>query len=177
MTSAGRLNARCLGLGYVGIVWRVSGEPWAQRLSGRGQPRKADMVKPRGEAPSRKTIGELVAEKVAAGTMCGETDYARAVANRPAGVRRHPFGPERQHGHPYLVTGQRGDRSSRGDRPMGYKVVSRSTWLRQRARDRAPGLEAASGRRAGEDFGLAVNPNSCARAVGHDCASIPPPKR
>jgi len=150
------------GLGYVGIVS-------AACLASRGHtvigvdvsPEKADMVNNGRSTVVEKRIGELVAEQVAAGRLCATTDSARAVADTDIALVcvGTPSAPNGSLGTDYLERVSEEIGAALADRPEGYTVVIRSTMLPTTCEQIVlPRLEAASGRRAGVDFGLAVNP-------------------
>ena len=106
-------------------------------------------------------IGDLVAEQVALGRLCATTDSARAVADTDIGLVcvGTPSAPNGSLLTGYLerVGGEMG--AALTGHPQRYTVVVRSTMLPTTCQQTVfPRLEAASGRRAGVEFGLAVNP-------------------
>ena len=106
-------------------------------------------------------IGDLVAEQVAAGRLCATTDSrSRGRGDRYRdGVRRHTIGAERRPATGYLERVSEEIGAALAGREMRYTVVVRSTMLPTTCEQIVlPRLEAASGRRAGADFGFAVNP-------------------
>jgi GDP-mannose 6-dehydrogenase len=150
------------GLGYVGIVS-------AACLASRGHsvigvdvsPEKVDMVN-RGRSPVvEERIGDLVAEQVAAGRLCATTDSARAIAKTDIALVCVGT-PSCSNGSlltEYLERVSEDIGAALARRETGYTVVIRSTMLPSTCEQIVlPRLEAASGRRAGVDFGLAVNP-------------------
>jgi GDP-mannose 6-dehydrogenase len=150
------------GLGYVGVVS-------AACLASRGHmvigvdvsAEKAGMVN-QGRSPVvEERIGDLVAEQVGAGRLCATTDAARAVADTDIALVcvGTPSAPNGSLATDYLerVCDEIG--AALAGRPKGYTVVIRSTMLPTTCEQIVlPRLEAASGGRAGIDFGLAVNP-------------------
>jgi GDP-mannose 6-dehydrogenase len=150
------------GLGYVGIVS-------AACLASRGHsvigvdvsPEKVDMVN-HGRSPVvEERIGDLVAEQVAAGRLCATTDPARAIADTDIALVCVGT-PSCSNGSlvtEYLERVSEDIGAALALRQTGYTVVIRSTMLPATCEQIVlPRLEAASGRRAGVDFGLAVNP-------------------
>ena len=150
------------GLGYVGIVS-------AACLASRGHsvigvdvsPEKADMVN-QGRSPVvEERIGDLVAEQVAAGRLCATTDSARAVADTDIALVcvGTPSAPNGSLVTEYLERVSEEIGAALAGHRKRYTVVVRSTMLPTTCEQIVlPRLEAASGRRAGVDFGLAVNP-------------------
>ena len=150
------------GLGYVGSVS-------AACLASRGhsvigvdvRSEKVDMIN-QGRSPVvEERLGDLVAEQVAAGRLCATTDSARAVANTDIALVCVGT-PSASNGS--LMTGflervsEEIGAALAGHRER-YTVVVRSTMLPSTCEHIVlPRLQAASGMRAGEDFGLAVNP-------------------
>lgn len=150
------------GLGYVGIVS-------AACLASRGHsvigvdvsPEKADMVNHGRSTVVEKRIDELVAEQVATGRLRATTDPARAVADSDIALVcvGTPSAPNGSLGTAFLERVSEEIGAALADAPQGYTVVIRSTMLPTTCeRIVLPRLESASGRRAGVDFGLAVNP-------------------
>ncbi len=150
------------GLGYVGCVSAVC-------LAARGHqvvgveviPAKVDMVN-RGHAPViEECIGELAAKVVRAGALRATTDVRAAISTTEislvcVGTPSAPNGSlstaslERVAEQIGAVIGEQGHR---------HTVVFRSTMLPGTCEDLlVPILERSSGLRAGEDFGVAVNP-------------------
>jgi GDP-mannose 6-dehydrogenase len=150
------------GLGYVGTVS-------AACLASRGHsvvgvdvsPEKVEMIN-KGRSPVvEERIGNLVAEQVAAGRLCATTDSAHAVANTDIALIcvGTPSAPNGSLQTEYLERVSEKIGAALAERRAGYTVVVRSTMLPKTCEQIVlPRLEAASGGRAGEDFGLAVNP-------------------
>jgi GDP-mannose 6-dehydrogenase len=150
------------GLGYVGSVS-------AACLASRGHSvigvdvtaEKVEMIN-RGRSPVvEERLGDIVAEQVAAGRLCATTDSARAVAVTDIALVCVGT-PSASNGS--LLTGfvERVSEeigAALGGHGRRYTVVVRSTMLPSTCeRIVLPRLQIASGMRAGEDFGLAVNP-------------------
>ena len=150
------------GLGYVGCVS-------AACLAARGHevvgvdvnPAKVDLIA-RGNAPVvEERIGELTAEVVASGALRATTDVAEAIAATDVSLIcvGTPSAPNGSLSTTYLerVTEQIGQALAGTDRR--HTVVFRSTMLPGTCLDLlVPILEKASGKTAGVDFGVAVNP-------------------
>lgn len=150
------------GLGYVGTVS-------AACFAGRGHqvvgvdvnPLKVEMIS-RGCAPVvEEHIGELVAEVVGAGRLRATTDVADAVAASDISLIcvGTPSAGNGSLNIAYLerVAEQIGTELTRHERR--HTVVVRSTMLPGTCQNvLVPILEQASGKRAGADFGVAVNP-------------------
>lgn len=150
------------GLGYVGVVS-------AACLASRGHsvigvdvsPEKVDMID-RGRSPIvEERIGDLVAEQVAAGRLRATTDCARAVADTDLAMVCVGT-PSASNGGlltEYLERVSEEIGAALASRPDRYTVVVRSTMLPTTCEQIVlPRLTSVSGRRAGADFGLAVNP-------------------
>ena len=150
------------GLGYVGCVS-------AACLAARGHevvgvdvnPTKVDLVS-RGQAPVvEERIGELTADVVRTGALRATTDVAAAIAATEVSLVcvGTPSAPNGSLSTVYLerVTAQIGQAlAEQGHR---HTVVFRSTMLPGTCLDLlVPILEKESGRTAGTDFGVAVNP-------------------
>ncbi|MFF5986222.1 nucleotide sugar dehydrogenase [Prauserella flavalba] len=150
------------GLGYVGCVS-------AACLAGRGNqvigvdvnPIKIDLVRA-GKAPVvEERIGELTAQVVASGALRATTDVAEAIANSEISLVcvGTPSAPNGSLSTAYLerVTEEIGSALAEVDHR--HTVVFRSTMLPGTCLELlVPILEKASGRTAGVDFGVAVNP-------------------
>lgn len=150
------------GLGYVGCVS-------AACLSARGHevvgvdanPRKVEQIS-RGAAPVvEERIGELTAEVVASGALRATTDAAAAIAATEVSLVcvGTPSAPSGDMSTVYLerVATQIGEAIGGLDRR--HTVVFRSTMLPGTVAGLLiPLLEKASGKTAGIDFGVAVNP-------------------
>ncbi|HET9138535.1 nucleotide sugar dehydrogenase [Actinophytocola sp.] len=150
------------GLGYVGCVS-------AACLAARGHevvgvdvnPVKVDLIAG-GKAPVvEERIGELTAEVVASGALRATTDVAEAIAATEISLIcvGTPSAPNGSLSTTYLerVTEQIGQALAGTDRR--HTVVFRSTMLPGTCLDLlVPILEKASGKTAGVDIGVAVNP-------------------
>ncbi|MBB4911763.1 nucleotide sugar dehydrogenase [Actinophytocola algeriensis] len=156
------MRVSVFGLGYVGSVS-------AACLASRGNdvvgvdvnPTKVDLIMG-GHAPVvEEKIGELTAEVVATGLLRATTDVADAVANSDVSLVCVGT-PSAQNGSlstTYLerVAEQIGEAIA--ERDTRHTVVFRSTMLPGTCLNLlVPILEKASGRTAGVDFGVAVNP-------------------
>ncbi|OLF04511.1 GDP-mannose dehydrogenase [Actinophytocola xinjiangensis] len=152
------------GLGYVGCVS-------AACLAARGNqvvgvdvnPTKVDLVN-RGQAPVvEERIGELTADVVRAGALRATTDVASAVAGTDVSLVcvGTPSAPNGSLSTAYLerVAEQIGEALATRTDGRRHTVVFRSTMLPGTCLNLlVPILEKASGRTAGVDFGVAVNP-------------------
>lgn len=150
------------GLGYVGCVS-------AACLASRGNdvigvdvnPTKVDLIMG-GHAPVvEERIGELTAEVVASGKLRATTDVAEAVANSDISLVcvGTPSAPNGSLSTTYLerVAEEIGEAIARRD--TRHTIVFRSTMLPGTCLNLlVPILEKASGKTAGVDFGVAVNP-------------------
>jgi GDP-mannose 6-dehydrogenase len=150
------------GMGYVGCVS-------AACLASRGNtvigvdvnPDKARMVNEGRTPVVEERIGELIAEQVQEGRLRATTDPAEAVAQTDIALVcvGTPSAPSGALSTEYLaqVAGHIG--AALRDREERYTVVLRSTMLPGTCDEVVrPRLEEASGKVAGEGFGLAVNP-------------------
>ncbi|MGH3762043.1 nucleotide sugar dehydrogenase [Actinophytocola sp.] len=159
------------GLGYVGCVS-------AACLAARGNevigvdvnPTKIDLIT-RGQAPVvEERIGELTAEVVAGGALRATTDVAEAVAATEISLVcvGTPSAPNGSLSTAYLervasdigaAIGAATDAATEEDRDHRHTVVFRSTMLPGTCLELlVPILEKSSGKTAGVDFGVAVNP-------------------
>ncbi len=150
------------GLGYVGCVS-------AACLASRGNdvigvdvnPTKIDLILA-GHAPVvEERIGELTKDVVTSGKLTATTDVAHAVANTDISLVcvGTPSAPNGSLSTEYLerVAEQIGE--ALAERTTRHTVVFRSTMLPGTCLNLlVPILEKASGRTAGVDFGVAVNP-------------------
>src|SRR5437879_3623414 len=151
-----------LGLGYIGAVSAGCLARDGHEVIGVDpEPRKVDLINAGRTPVIEKEIGEIIEEQVAAGRLRATTDVAAAIGtsdlllvcvgtpSMPNGgidlkyVRRVceqiGTGLKRHHGAPV--------------------VVVRSTMLPGTMRELViPTLEASSGKRAGEEFGVCINP-------------------
>jgi GDP-mannose 6-dehydrogenase len=150
------------GLGYVGAVSAACLASRGHRVVGVDVSQdKVDMIN-QGRSPVvEERIGDLIAEQVAAGRLCATTDSARAVSETDIALIcvGTPSAPNGSLATDYLeqVSDQIG--TALAQREAGYTVVIRSTMLPTTCEQVVlPRLESVSGKRAGVDFGLAVNP-------------------
>ncbi|HET8619831.1 MAG TPA: nucleotide sugar dehydrogenase [Acidimicrobiales bacterium] len=150
------------GLGYVGTVS-------AACLASRGHtvigvdvsPDKVAMVTEGRTPVVEERIGELIAEQVTAGRLTATSDAAAAVAATDLALVcvGTPSTPSGSLLTTYLEQVSDEIGAALAGRPERYTVVIRSTMLPSTCEEVvAPRLEAASGLRAGTDFGLGVNP-------------------
>lgn len=150
------------GMGYVGCVS-------AACLASRGNtvigvdvnPDKAAMVNEGRTPVVEERIGELIAEQVASGRLRATVDHREAIAGTDIALVcvGTPSAPSGALSTAYLeqVATQIGE--ALADRDERYTVVIRSTMLPGTCDEVIrPRIEAASGRTAGDGFGLAVNP-------------------
>lgn len=151
-----------LGLGYVGTVSAgCLAEEGHQVFGVDPEPRKVDLINA-GKTPIiEKDIGQMIERQVAAGRLSATTDVAAAV--RRCDLLLICVGtPSRSNGDIDLkyverVCEQVGT-ALRGH-PGAPVVVVRSTMLPGTMRGRViPALEASSGKRAGVEFGVCINP-------------------
>ena len=150
------------GLGYVGIVSAACLASRGHSVTGVDvSPEKVDMIN-QGRSPVvEERIGDLVAEQVGAGRLSATTDSRRAVAESDIALIcvGTPSAPNGSLMTTFLerVSDEIGG-AMRGSRKR-YTVAVRSTMLPSTCEQIVlPRLQGASGMRAGEDFGLAVNP-------------------
>jgi GDP-mannose 6-dehydrogenase len=151
-----------LGLGYVGTVAAGCLAREGHQVVGVDtEPRKVELVNAGRSPIIEKDIGSIISEQVAAGRLTATTDVAAAIAN--ADLSFICVGtPSRGNGDIELKYVRRvceeigtGLRHHHGA-PV---VVVRSTMLPGTMRGVViPALEAASGRRAGVEFGVCINP-------------------
>jgi len=151
-----------IGLGYVGCVS-------AACLAARGHevigvdvsPVKVDLIS-RGHAPVvEERIGELTAEAVGSGALRATTDIAEAIAGTEISLVcvGTPSAPSGNMSTEYLERVAEQIGASLAEHDRWHTVVFRSTMLPGTCVDLLiPLLEKASGRAAGVDFGVAVNP-------------------
>ncbi|ULN47027.2 nucleotide sugar dehydrogenase [Mycolicibacterium goodii] len=150
------------GLGYVGSVT-------AACLAKRGHPvvgvdirhEKVDMIN-RGQSPVvERGLDGLVFAEVAAGRLSATADSALAVANTDIALVcvGTPSAPNGSLLTAYLERVSEDIGAALAGRKVRYTVVIRSTMLPSTCEQIVlPRLQEISGLRAGEDFGLAVNP-------------------
>ena len=150
------------GLGYVGSVSAVCFATRGHRVLGVDvDPRKLDLLR-RGAAPIvEERIGELTAEMVEAGRLSVTDDPRRAVLETDISMVcvGTPSAPGGGLVTTYLeaVTDEIG--AALADKASWHTVVFRSTMLPGTCENLLiPRLERASGKRAGVDFGVCVNP-------------------
>ena len=150
------------GLGYVGAVC-------AGCLSSRGHDvigvdisqSKIDMIN-KGLSPIVEPgLGELLAKGIATGLLCGTTDVAQAV--RDSELSMLCVGtPSKKNGDldlVYMVAVCEQIGAALRDKTERHTIVVRSTVLPGTVKNVViPMLEAASGKKAGLDFGVATNP-------------------
>ena len=150
-----------MGLGYVGAVAAGCLAKEGHEVVGVDpQQAKVDLINA-GKTPIiEKDIGEVIAQQVAAGRLAATTDVRAAVLATDVSLVCVGT-PSLGNGHIDLkyvrrVCEQIGETLK--EHP-GHTVVMRSTLLPGTMKDVViPTLEAASGLKAGEDFGLAINP-------------------
>ena len=151
-----------LGLGYVGTVAAGCLAREGHRVVGvDAEPRKVDLVNAGRSPIIEKDIGEIIAGQVAAGRLSATTDVAEAIAQ--ADLSLVCVGtPSRGNGDIELKYVRRVcEQIGAGLRHHhGAPVVAiRSTMLPGTMRNVViPALEASSGRRAGVEFGVCINP-------------------
>jgi GDP-mannose 6-dehydrogenase len=151
-----------LGLGYVGTVSAGCLAREGHEVTGvDSEPRKVELVNA-GKSPIIESeIGEIIAQQVAAGRLRATADAVPAVAQ--ADLSLVCVGtPSRSNGDIELgyvrrVCEQVG--AALRAHPGAPVVAMRSTLLPGTMRNVViPALEASSGRRAGQDFGVCLNP-------------------
>jgi GDP-mannose 6-dehydrogenase len=151
-----------VGLGYVGTVVAGCLAKNGHDVVGADiEPRKVELVN-QGKSPIvEPAIGEILREQVAFGRLAATTDVAAAV--RQADMAMICVGtPSNAHGSielQYLRRVCEEIGTALRDHPGAPIIVVRSTVLPGTTRQHAiPVLEAASGLRAGADFGVCFNP-------------------
>lgn len=162
MTEPAQLTVGVYGLGYVGCVSAVCLASRGHQVIGVDvNPDKVEMLG-RGLAPIvEERIGDLTAEVVAAGTLTVTTDAGKAVANSDislicVGTPSTATG-ELTTSFLEQVTAEIGSALAGIDR--WHVVVFRSTMVPGTCEGLLiPKLEQMSGKRAGVDFGVCVNP-------------------
>jgi GDP-mannose 6-dehydrogenase len=150
-----------LGLGYVGAVSAGCLAKDGHEVIGVDPERtKVDLINSGRSPIIEKDIGEIIAAEVAAGRLVATTDVKAAVAATDLSLVCVGT-PSLGNGHIDLkyvrrVCEQIGE--ALREHP-GHTVVMRSTLLPGSMKGVViPALETASGLKAGEDFGLAINP-------------------
>jgi len=150
-----------MGLGYVGAVSAgCLAEEGHEVIGVDPQQSKVDLIN-QGKTPIiEKDIGEMIAKGVAAGRLRATRDVLEAV--RHAGLSLICVGtPSMGNGHIDLKYVKRVcEQIGEGLREHpGHTVVIRSTMLPGTMRNTViPALESSSGLKAGQDFGLCINP-------------------
>jgi GDP-mannose 6-dehydrogenase len=150
------------GLGYVGSVSAACLASHGHSVIGVDvRSAKVDMIN-QGRSPVVEgRLGDLVAEQVAAGRLCATTDAAHAVANTDIALVCVGT-PSASNGSLHTGFLERVSEeigAALAGHQGRYTVVVRSTMLPTTCEQLVlPRLQDASRRRAGEDFGLAVNP-------------------
>ena len=150
------------GLGYVGCVSAACFAREGHEVTGVDvSPVKVGIVN-EGRSPIvEEGVGELIAEMVAAGRLRATTDGAAAVADTEVSLVCVGT-PSRPNGSLDLTYVERVCQqigAALASKAARHTVVVRSTMLPGTvAATVTPALEAASGKRAGEDFGVCVNP-------------------
>jgi GDP-mannose 6-dehydrogenase len=150
------------GLGYVGCVSAACLAGQGHRVVGVDvNPVKIDLIT-QGKAPVvEERIGELTAEVVASGALRATTDVAEAVADSEISLVcvGTPSAPNGSLSTVYLERVAEEIGEALAGKTERHTVVFRSTMLPGTCLDLLiPILEKASGRTAGVDFGVAVNP-------------------
>jgi GDP-mannose 6-dehydrogenase len=150
------------GLGYVGCVSSACFAKEGHQVIGVDvSPLKVDMIKSGKPTIVESGIGELVAEMVAAGRLTATTDAADAVAR--SNISLICVGtPSRANGSIDLRYVERVCQeigAAIRNKEARHTIVVRSTVLPgSTERLVIPTLEAASGKKAGRDFGVCMNP-------------------
>lgn len=150
------------GMGYVGCVSAACFASRGHEVVGVDVSADKVAMVAAGRTPVvEERIGELIAEQVAAGRLRATTDSAEAIAQTDIALVCVGT-PSTESGglltmHLEQVADEIG--AALADRDERYTVVFRSTMLPTTCEQIVlPRLEASSGKRAGEGFGLAVNP-------------------
>jgi GDP-mannose 6-dehydrogenase len=156
------MRVSVFGLGYVGCVSAACLASRGHRVIGVDvSPQKVDMIA-RGQAPVvEETIGELTAQVVGSGALTATTGAAEAIAQTDVSLVcvGTPSAPNGSLSTTYLERVCEEIGAAIGAKEAGHVVVIRSTMIPGTCEDLLlPILERASGRTAGEGFGLAVNP-------------------
>lgn len=149
-------------MGYVGCVSAACLASRGNRVIGVDvNPDKVQMVSDGRTPVVEERIGELIAEEVGSGRLTATTDSAEAVRQTDVALVcvGTPSTPAGSLMTDYLEQVAEEIGAALADREERYTVVLRSTMLPTTCEEIVlPRLEAASGKRAGEGFGLAVNP-------------------
>ncbi|MGE2731082.1 nucleotide sugar dehydrogenase [Mycolicibacterium vaccae] len=150
------------GLGYVGCVSAVCLASRGHRVIGVDVNQQKVDALARGLSPVvEDRIGDLAAETVADGDLTVTTDTAHAVANTDVSLVcvGTPSAPGGGLSTRYLEQVTQGIGAALADKDGWHVVVYRSTMVPGTCENLLiPQLEAASGKRAGVDFGVCVNP-------------------
>lgn len=150
------------GLGYVGCVSAACLATRGHEVVGVDvNPLKIDLIG-RGQAPVvEEQIGELTAEVVRTGALRASTDVAEAIGATEVSLVcvGTPSAPNGSLSTTYLERVAEQIGQALATQSHRHTVVFRSTMLPGTCLDKlVPILERASGRTAGRDFGVAVNP-------------------
>ncbi|AKS36260.1 GDP-mannose dehydrogenase [Mycolicibacterium goodii] len=156
------MRVAVFGLGYVGSVTAACLASRGHSVIGVDVRReKVDMIN-RGQSPVVEGgLDELVFGEVAAGRLCATTNAVEAVENTDIALVcvGTPSAPNGSLLTTFLERVSDEIGAALTARAERYTVVIRSTMLPWTCEQTVlPRLQAASGQRAGEDFGLAVNP-------------------
>jgi GDP-mannose 6-dehydrogenase len=151
-----------LGLGYVGTVSAACLASRGHRVVGVDvEPRKVDAIK-EGRAPVIEPgLDDLIKQTVADGSLTAISDPRQAVIDTDVSLIcvGTPGQTSGALDLKYLIRVAEDVGAALADRPRGHVVTFRSTMLPGTVEDTlVPILERSSGLRAGEDFGVAVNP-------------------
>ena len=151
------------GLGYVGCVSAACLAREGHRVVGVDVSKsKVDMINAGTATIVENGIGELVAEMVAAGKLTATTDVAKAVSETQislvcVGTPSPGQWPDSDLAYVRRVSAEIG--AALKDKSDWHVVVIRSTVLPGTTADIVtPILEEASGKKAGVDFGVSMNP-------------------
>jgi len=167
-----------LGLGYVGAVSAACLAQEGHEVIGVDpESRKVDLINAGRTPIIEKDVGSIIEQQVAAGRLCATTDVSAAVEQ--ADLSMVCVGtPSRANGDIELkfvrrVCEQIG--AALRHHHGAPVVVFRSTMLPGTMRDVViPTLEASSGRRAGVEFGVCINPEFLREGTAvHDYANPP----
>ncbi|GAA2539105.1 nucleotide sugar dehydrogenase [Mycolicibacterium diernhoferi] len=184
VTQAGPSSARIarrvavFGLGYVGSVSAACLALRGHSVIGVDVNReKVEMIN-RGRGPVVEDgLDDLVFSQVVSGRLCATTDAARAVANTDIALVcvGTPSAPNGSLLTTFLEHVSEEIGAALVGRTERYTVVIRSTMLPSTCEQIVlPRLQSASGLRAGEDFGLAVNPEFLREGCSIDDFFEPP---
>ena len=167
------MKVAVFGLGYVGAVSAACLARDGHQIIGVDpQEAKVDLIN-KGLSPIvEKGVGDLILDAVTRGRLRATTSADKAVAGSDMALICVGT-PSRKNGSldvEAVVHVAREIGALLRDRGTGYTIVLRSTVLPGTMREHViPALEAASGRRAGADFGVANNPEFLREATAvHD---------